>query len=114
MPNIDFTCDTEECMYWSDGECVKKTAITIQEHCCCDYEERLPQYRYALIAGVPPMLEEVFVTVSGGAYYKARLLGYGRYGGDPGYKTYCVEVFMEDGRRFVDFFRDIFSRKLEV
>ena len=108
----DFMCDTEECMYWSEEDgCVKKTAITIQEHCCCDFEERRPVYEYHLIAGIPPLLSEVFVTVSGEIYYKARLLGYGAYGKNPCHKTYCVEIFKEDGRRFVDFFVDIYSRK---
>lgn len=113
MPNIDFICDTEECAYWLDGECEKKTSITIQAHCCCDYEVKEPAYQYSLIAGIPMLLSEVFVTVSGGTYYKARLLGYGAYGGSLLHETYCVEVFRADGHRFVDFFCNIYSRKLE-
>jgi hypothetical protein len=36
----DFECDTEECKYWDveDG-CTKRAPITLQEHCCCDFEE---------------------------------------------------------------------------
>lgn len=110
--NRDFSCDTEECIYWSEEEgCTKKTAITIQEHCCCDFEEKHPVYEYALIAGLPPLLSEVFVTVSGGHYYRARLLGYGPYDRKrPDRKTYCVEVFVEDCKRHVDFFENIYSR----
>lgn len=36
--NIDFTCDTEDCIHWEDGTCKYPYSITIQEHCCVDYE----------------------------------------------------------------------------
>lgn len=36
--NIDFTCDTEDCIHWEDGVCKYPASITIQEHCCVDYE----------------------------------------------------------------------------
>ena len=34
-------CDTSDCIHWKDGECVKETSVTIQEHHCVDYEERI-------------------------------------------------------------------------
>lgn len=34
-------CDTPDCIYWKDGECAKETPVTIQEHHCVDYEERM-------------------------------------------------------------------------
>ena len=34
-------CDTPDCIHWKDGECVKETSVTIQEHRCVDYEERI-------------------------------------------------------------------------
>ena len=34
-------CDTPDCIHWKDGECDKETSITIQEHHCVDYEERM-------------------------------------------------------------------------
>ena len=33
-------CDTPDCIHWKDGECIKETSVTIQEHHCVDYEER--------------------------------------------------------------------------
>ena len=108
--NCDFTCDTQDCMHWSEDGCLKKTSITIQEHCCCDFEKRVPVYEYSVIAGLPDLLSEVFVTIAGAVYYPARFLGYGKYGHS--YKDiYCVEVFKDDGKRVVDFFNYIFSRK---
>jgi|GEM_PF-5320054 len=108
--NIDFFCDTEDCVYWSEEDGCKKTAITILEHCCCDYEKKV--YEYCLIAGLPPLLSEVYVTSSGGLYHKARFLGYGAYDKKkPVYKTYCVEVMIKDGHTFVGFYRDIYSRR---
>ena len=46
----------------------------------------------------------VYVSPSGGYYYKAIILGYGAYGTDPEYKTYCVKVIKENGTAFVDYF----------
>lgn len=34
-------CDTPDCIHWKDGECIKETSVTIQEHHCVDYEERI-------------------------------------------------------------------------
>lgn len=34
-------CDTPDCIHWKDGECAKETSVTIQEHHCVDYEERM-------------------------------------------------------------------------
>ncbi len=34
-------CDTPDCIHWKDGECIKETSVTIQEHHCADYEERM-------------------------------------------------------------------------
>ncbi len=34
-------CDTPDCIHWKDGECAKETSVTIQEHHCVDYEERI-------------------------------------------------------------------------
>lgn len=36
-----FECDTPDCVHWEDGECTKETSVTIQEHHCVDYEERI-------------------------------------------------------------------------
>lgn len=38
--NIDFVCDTEDCTHWEQGTCKYAAAITIQEHCCVDYERK--------------------------------------------------------------------------
>lgn len=36
-----FVCDTEDCIFWNEYDgCTKQTCVTIQEHCCCDYEKR--------------------------------------------------------------------------
>lgn len=112
--SIGYNCDTPDCNFWSEDGCTKAGPIAIQEHSCVGYEKKKPMWRYSLIAGLPALLSEIFVTVSGGAYYKARLLGYGVYGNNVGRKTYCVEVIREDGCRFVDFFESIYSRRLEV
>lgn len=110
MKNRDFICDTEVCVYWDEKYgCQKETAISIQEHCCIDYERKRTERRYRLIAGIPKMLSTIYVTPGGGIFYKGRLLGYDSYGGNPSYKTYCVEVQKENGYKFVDFFRDIYS-----
>lgn len=53
----------------------------------------------------------VYVTVNGNYFYKARLLGYGAYGSDPNYKTFCVKVIKENGNTFVDYFVDIYSQE---
>lgn len=34
-------CDTPDCIHWKDGECINETSVTIQEHHCLDYEERI-------------------------------------------------------------------------
>ena len=34
-------CDTPDCIHWKDGACAKETLVTIQEHHCVDYEERI-------------------------------------------------------------------------
>ena len=34
-------CDTPDCIHWEDGVCIKGTSVTIQEHHCVDYEERI-------------------------------------------------------------------------
>lgn len=34
-------CDTPDCIHWKDGECAKEISVTIQEHHCVDYEERM-------------------------------------------------------------------------
>lgn len=36
--NIDFTCDAEDCIHWKNGICKYPASITIQEHCCVEYE----------------------------------------------------------------------------
>ena len=36
-----FECDTLDCIHSEGGVCVKPGIVTIQEHCCIDYEERL-------------------------------------------------------------------------
>lgn len=43
--NIDFTCDTENCIHWKDGICKHPASITIQEHCCVDYEAQTRSIR---------------------------------------------------------------------
>ena len=34
-------CDTPDCIHWEAGVCAKETLVTIQEHHCVDYEERI-------------------------------------------------------------------------
>lgn len=34
-------CDTPDCIHWKDGACAKESSVTIQEHHCVDYEERI-------------------------------------------------------------------------
>ncbi len=34
-------CDTPDCIHWKNGACIKGTSVTIQEHHCVDYEERI-------------------------------------------------------------------------
>ncbi len=34
--NIDFTCDTEDCIHWEDGVCKYPASITIQENNALD------------------------------------------------------------------------------
>lgn len=36
-----FECDTPDCIHWKHGECAKAPLVTIQEHHCIDFEERL-------------------------------------------------------------------------
>lgn len=55
--------------------------------------------------------KEVYVTVSGGYYYKAILLGYGAYGSNPNHKTFCVQVIKDNGNTFVDYFSKIYSKE---
>lgn len=38
--NIDFVCDTEDCIHWVQGACKCPASITIQGHCCVDYEHK--------------------------------------------------------------------------
>lgn len=38
--------------------------------------------------------------------YKGKLLGYGAYGTNPEYKTFCVYVDRGDGYRFVEYLQD--------
>lgn len=38
--------------------------------------------------------------------YKGKLLGYGAYGPNPEYKTFCIHVDRGDGYFFVDYFQD--------
>jgi hypothetical protein len=57
------------------------------------------------------MGEDVYVTVSGGHFYRATLLGYGAYNKEnKSYKTYCVMVHKDD-RSFVDYFDKIYTLK---
>ena len=55
--------------------------------------------------------KEVYVTIfpdepEGHFIYKGTLLGYGAYGKNPEYKTFCVYVDRGDGYSFVDYFQD--------
>ena len=117
MPR-DFVCDTEECIYYSvvEEDCVKGTAITIQEGCCCDYEERVNEVKepkYALVRDVPKLGSEVFVRIGTNCckYYKGTFLGYGAYGDDPDFKTYCVQVQIPNRMTHVDYFINIYTVK---
>lgn len=53
----------------------------------------------------------VYVTVSGSHFYKGKLLGYGAYGDNPNHKTFCVQVFKENGASFVDYFTRLYSEE---
>ena len=117
MPR-DFVCDTEECIYYSvvEEDCVKGPAITIQEGCCCDYEERVNEVKepkYALVRDVPKLGSEVFVRIGTNCckYYKGTFLGYGAYGDDPDFKTYCVQVQIPNRMTHVDYFINIYTVK---
>lgn len=117
MPK-DFVCDTEDCIYYSETEedCVKETAITIQEGCCCDYEERVNEIKkpkYTLIKDIPKLGSEVFVRIGTDCYkyYKGTFLGYGAYNDDPNFKTYCVQVQTPNSTPYVDYFRNIYTTK---
>ena len=46
--NIDFACDTEDCIHWEQGACKYPAAITLQEHCCVDYEHRAESHTMIL------------------------------------------------------------------
>ena len=35
---MEFTCNTESCIHWKNGDCSHPAPITIQEHCCIGYE----------------------------------------------------------------------------
>ena len=37
----EFECDTPDCAYWKDGACTLPASVTIQEHHCTNYEERI-------------------------------------------------------------------------
>lgn len=55
--------------------------------------------------------KEVYITIfpdepEGHFIYKGMLLGYGAYGKNPEYKTFCVYVDRGDGYWFVDYFLD--------
>lgn len=39
--NIDFCCDTDDCFYWKSGVCTYPGTVTIQEHCCINYEKNV-------------------------------------------------------------------------
>ena len=53
-------CDTPDCIHWKDGVCAKESSVTIQEHHCVDYEERI----------VPPTAT-VTIEVRGGVVQNA-------------------------------------------
>lgn len=111
MPK-DFMCDTEDCIYYStvEEDCIKGTAITIQDGCCCDYEERVNEVkkpRYILVRGVPKLGSEVYIQ-AGSSYYKGTFLGYGAYGDDPDYKMYCVQIKIPNRIPFVDYVKNIY------
>lgn len=42
MPNIDFSCDTHDCIFWKAGECSKSGVVTIREHYCIDFKAAFP------------------------------------------------------------------------
>ena len=46
--NIDFVCDTEDCIHWEQGVCKYPAAITLQEHCCVEYEHRTESHTMIL------------------------------------------------------------------
>ncbi len=50
-------CDTPDCTFWKDGDCTKETSVTIQEHHCADFEERIE----------PPPAATVTIEINGGA-----------------------------------------------
>lgn len=41
MNSHEFECDTPDCRFWDEENgCTKQASVTIQEHCCCDFEEK--------------------------------------------------------------------------
>lgn len=62
MNRHEFVCDTTDCRFWeSEDGCTKLTSVTIQEHCCCDYEER-PHEKIFIVAN-KGAVECVFTTL---------------------------------------------------
>ena len=61
-PVQHFECDTPDCIHWNDGACVKGTSVTIQEHHCVDYEQRLSPSLAIVVEG--GNLQAVYATPS--------------------------------------------------
>lgn len=50
-PVQHFECDTPDCIHWNDGDCMKGSSVTIQEHHCVDYEQRPSQSIAIVVEG---------------------------------------------------------------
>ncbi len=63
MNSREFDCDTEDCRFWDEKEgCTRQTPITIQEHCCVDYEEKLRDSILIEVGG--GMVQSVYTTLT--------------------------------------------------
>jgi hypothetical protein len=63
MNRQEFECDSPECRFWDENEgCTKQASITIQEHCCVDFEEKPRDSITIEIGG--GMVQSAYTTLS--------------------------------------------------
>lgn len=62
MGRQNFTCSTPDCMYWNNDEdgCTKGS-ITMEDHCCLDYEERPAEKVSIIVSG--GVVQSVYSTL---------------------------------------------------
>ena len=63
MNRQEFECDTSDCRFWDEEDgCTQRASITIQEHCCCDFEKRPTDKVVIEVNG--GMVQNVYTTLS--------------------------------------------------